>query len=754
MPAVFFDSEKYKVFTQVTPLTSNSDFVQSNDVTNVDLGQTSPLSQTVKASSQIKTHNDYCHNVCICCLEKIKNAPRLFLPQNGDNSLADEFIKLYPNFYENIDFLPKVICDCCRKNLKSQSATALVDYNKLVRNIKAATSSSDQSKCNCEICRIACTTINPKKSTFLIQAKCKPGRPSLEPEKKTDFSGLTKTEKVNQFMESFSPDTRDPMLVAHYEQRVRESEPSAKDVTFKRLHGHPAKIPKPGTNKPKKVVIEKGTLIKIKKEVYESGRSIVKIAQILSDDNPDLKIEKYFKEHVINASKPMKKFFSFQNVDMQIYEKIDLQLWKVSESGAMINKSGHVHFQDNILVLPDVGRVGCIEDANSGNVLTFNKNTDEVTLNSKTVLKRKSISTRSSASDPRTATIYETSDAQSWIMGHADNQGWFYIKHKKSGQYLTSNKVRNKTSITVEDLLDDSKKRQPFYQKKDYAYVNDIDAFITHVAHHRGYPEDQELKVEIGLDSGKGSCKLFMSIEKQNKTPTPLGAGHFSPPPKKKKKGGKYMTKHLDRGVKKLFVIGLARGIAETYENVKKILELPGNGIQKFGFIFDFKMNRICLGMQSCSATYPCSYCLGTAPFDPFGEQAELRTFASIEQDAEQFKAMVVRIGPEAAKKLAKDCHSVVEFSLIKGDFPQQKILFKVLIDELHVFLGVGNHIFDSMYEKMMNDMKEDIFHASVYDWAEKKSICGTKYRGGQLGAEYAENIFSCSLRKTSCQRN
>ena len=703
----------------------------------------------------IRGHADYCHCVCLSCLEKTKTvSSRPFITKNGTNSLVEEFVKICPDFFEIIDYLPKMICDCCRKKLENKSAVLLVDYKSLVQNVKAAQlepSTSKNIKCSCEICRIATTTINPKKSSFLIQTKCKPGRPSLEPDQNMDFSGLTKTEKVNQFMRNFSPDTRDPMLVAHYEQRVRESEASAKDVTFKRLHGHPAKIPKPGTNKPKKVVIEKGTLIKIKKEVYESGRSIVKIAQILSDDNPELKIEKYFKEHVVNASKPMKKFFSVQNVDMQIYEKIDLQLWKVSESGAMINKSGHVHFQENIVVLPDVGRLGCIEDANSGKVFTLNKDNNEVTLNSKTILKSKSISTRSSDLDPRTATINKTSDAQSWIMGHADNQGWFYIKHKKSGQYLTSNKTRNKTSLTVEELLDDSKKRQPFDQKKDYTYVNDIDAFITHVAHHREYPEDQELKVEIGLDSGKGSCKLFMSIEKKQRTPTPLGAGHFSPPPKKKKKGGKYMTKHLDRGVKKLFVIGLVRGIAETYQNVKKILELPGNGIQKFGFIFDFKMSRICLGMQSCSATYPCSYCLGTSPFDPFGEQAELRTFASIKEDAEKFKAMEVRIGPEAAKKLAKECHSVVEFSLITGDFPQQKILFKILIDELHVFLGVGNHIFDSMYEKMINDMKNDIFHGSVYHWAEKKNICGAKYNGGQLGAEFVILfIFSSLALKSS----
>ena len=149
--------------------------------------------------------------------------------------------------------------------------------------------------------------------------------------------------------------------------------------------------------------------------------------------------------------------------------------------------------------------------------------------------------------------------------------------------------------------------------------------------------------------------------------------------------------------------------------------------------------------MQSCSATYPCSYCTGTAPFDPFEEQAELRTFASIEEDAEHFKAMVDQIGPEAAKKRAKECHSVVEFSLIKGDFPHQFILFKVLIDELHVFLGVGNHIFDSLYEKMINDMENDIFHASVYNWAETKNICGTKYRGGQLGAEFVVPFSSCS---------
>ena len=80
-----------------------------------------------------------------------------------------------------------------------------------------------------------------------------------------------------------------------------------------------------------------------------------------------------------------------------------------------------------------------------------------------------------------------------------------------------------------------------------------------------------------------------MSIEENNPAPInlDLGAGKFAPPPKKRKKEGKYMSKYKDRGVKKLFVIGLVRKLSETYHNFEKILSL--SGIQQFGFIFDFK---------------------------------------------------------------------------------------------------------------------------------------------------------------------
>ena len=152
MPAVFFDSEMYQVLTQVIPLASDSDFVQSNDVSNDDLGQTSQSSQTFKASipsssdtsdiitteqvneihnvpknNVIKGHSDYCLSVCISCLDRSKSSScRLLIPKSGDNSLAEEFVKICPDFFEMIDYLPKVICDCCRRKLENKSATILV----------------------------------------------------------------------------------------------------------------------------------------------------------------------------------------------------------------------------------------------------------------------------------------------------------------------------------------------------------------------------------------------------------------------------------------------------------------------------------------------------------------------------------------------------------------------------------------------------------------------------------------------------
>ena len=67
--------------------------------------------------------------------------------------------------------------------------------------------------------------------------------------------------------------------------------------------------------------------------------------------------------------------------------------------------------------------------------------------------------------------------------------------------------------------------------------------------------------------------------------------------------------------------------------------------------------------------------------------------------------------------------------SLIPGN-DEEEILFKSPPDPLHVFLGSGNKIFDSMRKAMIEDIQNDIFHPDIYDWAQKKAIVGLKYRG------------------------
>ena len=103
-----------------------------------------------------------------------------------------------------------------------------------------------------------------------------------------------------------------------------------------------------------------------------------------------------------------------------------------------------------------------------------------------------------------------------------------------------------------------------------------------------------------------------------------------------------------------------------------------------------------------------------------------------IRPNANGYKALVEQIGPEKARKLAYRFHSQVEMSLIKGDFPAQLVLFKILLDELHIFLGVGNHIFDGLHKALIEDIDYE-FHETCYKWAEDNSLVGLKYRGGQL---------------------
>ena len=743
----FYDSAKYQTLT-IPPIVNQHDSLDNqieidNDLevlpaaSNIPQPSVSSASSNVPASSRKRSHDENCLLVCINCLEKVKEKrPKKIC---ASESLSATLTSLYPNFPQDKVYLPQIICQSCSTKVKDSSAEVSVKYTALVFSVKLSKCfNKDVNDKVCEMCRIASANINPVKSSFLLKCKPNPGRPAKMVQRKiTDFSGFqkikSKKRKFQVLNECLSPKTQQ-QYVAQY---LGENADKNGEVSLSRLHGPRMKFPI-AFQKNAKTIISHETMLKIKKEINLSGNKSIILSQMLTTETDGLKLEKYFKQAVIDMPKKVKEYFDFTTVEMDVYDQVDFQYWRLSR-GNLIAKNGQNHSEDIIVTLPDVGKPGLIQDIHSGQVLTLKMNgqvifSDKIKIVQKTHTTRsakKIISLRASKSGtphPTRPTMRsEFSESQSWITGPANSQGWFRILHSKTGKHLTSSDSKN---MFCEDLIDPSenpKKRVSIKVKKDIGYCH-TEAFLTHVVEERKYEEDSELKIEMGLDGGKGSLKLCMSVEEVK-----LGGGDFGPPLPKKKKTGKWHSRHKDRGVKKIFVNCLVREVAETYHNFSVLLKL--SGLDYFGFVMDFKATRICLGQQNCAATFPCPYCLGKKPFDG---KPTLRTFQMLFDDASGYKALVADVGEDKARKLAYKYNSQVEFSLIKGDFPAQLVLFKVLLDELHIFLGVGNHIFDDLHKALVEDIDYE-FHETCYKWAEDNSLVGLKYRGGQLGQLISE---------------
>ena len=691
-----------------------------------------------QAKKQKRSHNENSQLICICCLGKTnQNRPRKW---SNDDSLCASLAALYPNFHQDKEFLPDIICQCCYDKLQvGKFKSAPVQSQNLVKNVKLSKcfdSGFIGSKNNdsvCEICKLATANPRPIKSQFLRHQKGKKGRPSstVKPQKRiTDLfpqtKNLSKRDKLEYAIDNLSPGTTDQFSLLLFERKEKQSETG--EVSYKRVHGPERKLS--FVDNSIQTIVSHSTLINIKCEIQASGNKMLKIAKILKDSCDNLKIEEYFKQSQIDHNKALADFFDHEEVDMEIYEWQDFQHWKVSDDNYLIDKIGHWSFHDKTLLLPSVGVPGFVEDASSGQVLTLKRGTTEVIWSSKirprTTLTR---SSRNAASDS------DHTDSQKWIFGVADSNGWFRIKNVQTGQCLTT---IDANTVAVENLANqkdhDGKKRHKVKVKKTYAWCCELEAFICFIAQERDYT-DENLKIEIGLDAGGDLLKLMMTVDEPEQPPSEIGTGEFTASPIKKKKKGKYMNKYKPRGVKGTFLIGVIRNCPETYENFKVIL--GKFNLYSFGFVPDFKAKRIALGLQSCSSTYSCSFCLWISGFDT---DDELRTFESLAIDYEGYQALVDEIGPEKALKFAKKFHNATNRSLIKGDYPNQKILFKVLIDELHVYLGVGNHIFDSLF-KIMNEDNPNLLE-TVYDWAYKQHICGLKYHGGALDGPNLDKLL------------
>lgn len=164
-------------------------------------------------------------SICLCCLEKIKDK---YPKQIEKTSLDSKIIAhVYPEFCQEKEFLPKVICKTCKDNLENESKCGmfpLVNYDQLVENVKLNHTNLD---CTCELCRISSATVcNSEKTVFLIKGKNKIGKlPS--PSKLPDITDLlpldknqTKNGKLEEFCASVSKDSLDQVCAKHLQNQV------------------------------------------------------------------------------------------------------------------------------------------------------------------------------------------------------------------------------------------------------------------------------------------------------------------------------------------------------------------------------------------------------------------------------------------------------------------------------------------------------------------------------------------------------
>ena len=171
-------------------------------------------------------------------------------------------------------------------------------------------------------------------------------------------------------------------------------------------------------------------------------------------------------------------------------------------------------------------------------------------------------------------------------------------------------------------------------------------------------------------------------------------------------------SKHLDSGVKQLFLLALAPNVKECYDNLKLILDALKvfEGANDFTFASDMKLFSILLGIQPHSSTYPCIWCEGKkCVYDP---NAALRTLGSCREYARKFKAAVAEAESKGKKPpLANNFMCCENEPLLQGP-DYTKVLGILPPPELHLMTGVSFHIFKAIAKEWGEE--------KAYKWLQK----------------------------------
>ena len=205
--------------------------------------------------------------------------------------------------------------------------------------------------------------------------------------------------------------------------------------------------------------------------------------------------------------------------------------------------------------------------------------------------------------------------------------------------------------------------------------------------------------------------------------------GDVSKSPVKKKP---YIKTPKEGGARKIILLFMAEKVPENHTNIQRIMEILG--LQEFQSIdltlsSDLKLINIICGLQSHSSTYSCAFCeIPTKGPDAYSGQANARTIGSLKEWHSKF------VSAGSKTKNAKNFKSVVNRPLLKG--PDDMMILKMInIPELHLYLGLGNKIFDECHTKTIELKAAGLMRQTLYQWANAPpcNIVRVNYHGGQL---------------------
>lgn len=218
-------------------------------------------------------------------------------------------------------------------------------------------------------------------------------------------------------------------------------------------------------------------------------------------------------------------------------------------------------------------------------------------------------------------------------------------------------------------------------QTKPIVHCKNLEELVNQVVMQRGCGTNHFVKV--GIDSGGSFLKITLNVVE---TFEDEDCGEAS-----KSVFSRSLTKSSskDTGVNKLLIAAIG-DIPETYENLKTLIDLIQWNDVLFFISCDMKVANLLCGIQSHSSKHPCCWC--NISSENLSSCGESRTFGSIKQSFSNF------ISSGAQIKFAKNFENVIHQPLI--NFEDEKLVLDVIPPmELHLFLGIVNHLFKCLLE-------------------------------------------------------